>query len=65
MEVTATPKPADDTEAHTLPKTWDPSEVESDLYQGWVDAGYFTADASSDKPGYSIVLPPPNITGST
>ncbi|MDT5196024.1 MAG: valyl-tRNA synthetase [Mycobacterium sp.] len=48
----------------SLPKTWDPSAVESDLYQGWVDAGYFTADAASDKPPYSIVLPPPNVTGS-
>jgi valyl-tRNA synthetase len=34
------------------------------LYERWVVAGYFTADASSDKPGYSIVLPPPNVTGS-
>ncbi|KJR09813.1 valyl-tRNA synthetase [Gordonia sp. QH-12] len=47
-----------------MPKSWDPSAVEADLYQGWVDAGYFTADASSAKPGYSIVLPPPNVTGS-
>nr|WP_206038182.1 valine--tRNA ligase [Rhodococcus sp. HNM0569] len=47
-----------------MPKSWDPSAVEADLYQGWVDAGYFTADATSDKPGYSIVLPPPNVTGS-
>jgi valyl-tRNA synthetase len=38
--------------------------VESELYQGWVDAGYFTADATSEKPPYSIVLPPPNVTGS-
>lgn len=50
--------------ADALPKSWDPSAVEADLYQGWVDAGYFTADATSDKPGYSIVLPPPNVTGS-
>ena len=34
------------------------------MYDGWVSAGYFTADAESDKPGYSIVLPPPNVTGS-
>ena len=34
------------------------------MYQGWVDAGYFTADPASDKPPYSIVLPPPNVTGS-
>lgn len=38
--------------------------MEAELYQGWVDAGYFTADAESAKPGYSIVLPPPNVTGS-
>ncbi|MCF8569491.1 valine--tRNA ligase [Gordonia sp. HY002] len=50
--------------SNALPKTWDPSDHESALYQGWVDAGYFRADASSDKPGYSIVLPPPNVTGS-
>ncbi len=46
-----------------LPKAWDPASVESTLYQGWVDAGYFKADANSDKPPYSIVLPPPNVTG--
>ena len=38
--------------------------MESELYQGWVDAGYFKADPASDKPPYSIVLPPPNVTGS-
>ncbi|MGA9374077.1 MAG: valine--tRNA ligase [Mycobacterium sp.] len=50
--------------ADALPKSWEPGAVESELYQGWVDAGYFTADAGSDKPAYSIVLPPPNVTGS-
>jgi len=60
--------PSDDAhaDAHSpdLPKAWDPGAVESQLYQGWVDAGYFTADPTSDKPPYSIVLPPPNVTGS-
>ncbi|RDI54365.1 valyl-tRNA synthetase [Nocardia mexicana] len=37
--------------------------MEADLYEGWVGAGYFTADATSSKPPYSIVLPPPNVTG--
>ncbi|GAS96435.1 valyl-tRNA synthetase [Mycolicibacterium canariasense] len=50
--------------ADALPKSWEPGAVESELYQGWVDAGYFTADPSSAKPPYSIVLPPPNVTGS-
>jgi valyl-tRNA synthetase len=66
--VTATSKPAAVPSvlgpgAAALPKTWDPSAVERDLYEGWVAAGYFTADAASDKPPYSIVLPPPNVTG--
>jgi valyl-tRNA synthetase len=47
-----------------LPAAWQPSEVEAELYQGWVDRGYFTADPKSDKPPFSIVLPPPNVTGS-
>jgi len=50
--------------ANSLPKSWDPAAVESELYQGWVDAGYFIADPASAKPAYSIVLPPPNVTGS-
>ena len=62
--MTATSTPAENTGASALPKSWDPSEVEAELYQGWVDAGYFTADPASAKPGYSIVLPPPNVTGS-
>ncbi len=37
--------------------------MESDLYEGWVAAGYFAADAKSAKAPYSIVLPPPNVTG--
>jgi valyl-tRNA synthetase len=47
-----------------LPSTYNPSEHETRLYDRWVDAGYFTADAESDKPGYCIVIPPPNVTGS-
>lgn len=47
-----------------LPKSWDPAAMESAIYQKWLDAGYFTADPTSTKPAYSIVLPPPNVTGS-
>ncbi len=50
--------------ADVLPKSWDPGAAESAIYQRWVDAGYFTADPASVKLGYSIVLPPPNVTGS-
>ncbi|MCP9273486.1 valine--tRNA ligase [Mycolicibacterium arenosum] len=62
--MTAISKPAEQDGAAELPKTWDPGAVEAELYQGWVDAGYFTADPTSGKPPYSIVLPPPNVTGS-
>mgnify|MGYP000917154147 FL=1 len=46
-----------------LPKSWEPTAVESELYEHWVDKGYFTADPTSKKPAFSIVLPPPNVTG--
>jgi valyl-tRNA synthetase len=49
-----------------LPKTYEPSEVEDRWYQKWLDDKCFEADPShvSDKrPGYSIVIPPPNVTG--
>ncbi|MDK4333969.1 valine--tRNA ligase [Corynebacterium accolens] len=49
--------------ADQLPKSWEPQAVEKDLYEGWVSAGYFTPDASSEAEPYSIVLPPPNVTG--
>ncbi|HEX6351573.1 valine--tRNA ligase [Actinophytocola sp.] len=47
-----------------LPPTWEPASVEADLYQRWVDAGYFTPQPDSDKPPFCIVIPPPNVTGS-
>ena len=46
-----------------LPNAWNPTDVEQELYEGWVRAGYFKADASSEKPPFSVVLPPPNVTG--
>ncbi|MFI6046558.1 valine--tRNA ligase [Nocardia sp. NPDC051321] len=49
--------------ADALPKSWNPGEVEASMYERWVAAGYFAADPASDKPPYSIVLPPPNVTG--
>ncbi|MGW4069019.1 valine--tRNA ligase [Nocardia grenadensis] len=49
--------------ADALPKSWNPGEVEADLYERWVAAGYFRADPHSSAPAYSIVLPPPNVTG--
>jgi valyl-tRNA synthetase len=46
-----------------LASTFSPAEIEAPLYQKWVEAGYFTADAASAKEAFSIVLPPPNVTG--
>lgn len=47
-----------------LPPTFSSAEVEAPLYEKWVAAGYFTPDAKSDKPPFTIVIPPPNVTGS-
>ena len=47
-----------------LPAQYSPAEVEARRYEGWVAAGYFTADAESVAPAYTIVIPPPNVTGS-
>ena len=46
-----------------LASTFSPAEIEAPLYEKWIKAGYFTADAQSSKPSFSIVLPPPNVTG--
>ncbi|MFD3561900.1 valine--tRNA ligase [Streptomyces sp. NPDC058686] len=50
--------------APELPTQYTPAEVEGPLYERWVERGYFDADAKSDKPPYTIVIPPPNVTGS-
>ncbi|MEU9035494.1 valine--tRNA ligase [Streptomyces sp. NPDC048352] len=47
-----------------LPTQYAPAEVEGKLYERWVERGYFTADPASEKPPYTIVIPPPNVTGS-
>lgn len=46
-----------------LPKTYEPQAVENRWYQAWLDEGCFTADPESEKEGYAIVIPPPNVTG--
>ncbi len=48
----------------SLPKIYDPQEIEGKWYQFWQSNGFFHAEATSDKPSYAIVIPPPNITGS-
>ncbi|HZR78865.1 MAG TPA: valine--tRNA ligase, partial [Chthoniobacterales bacterium] len=46
-----------------LSKTYDPKTVEPKWYQRWIDHGDFKADPDSKKKAFSIVMPPPNITG--
>lgn len=46
-----------------LPTQYTPAEVETRSYERWVAEGYFGADSGSSREPYSIVLPPPNVTG--
>ena len=50
-------------EKKELAKTYDPREVEDRIYQFWLDGGYFHAEVNPEKKPYTIVMPPPNITG--
>jgi len=46
-----------------LPTVYNPKETEDKIYKFWEDGEYFKADAHSKKPPYSMVIPPPNVTG--
>ena len=46
-----------------LPKTYDPKAVESKIYDLWMKGGYFKGIIDPDKKPFSIVMPPPNVTG--
>jgi valyl-tRNA synthetase len=46
-----------------LSKAYEPAAVEEKWYAHWLAQGFFTADPASSKPAFSIVIPPPNITG--
>ncbi|MBR3487101.1 MAG: valine--tRNA ligase [Clostridia bacterium] len=46
-----------------MPKTYDPSSVEDRLYKKWEESGYFHSAPNPEKKPYTIVIPPPNITG--
>ena len=51
------------TEEHNIPKVYDPASVEKKWYEFWEKNRYFHADAEPGKKPFSIVIPPPNITG--
>ena len=46
-----------------LAKTYDPKGLEDRLYDKWMEKGYFTASVNKDKKPFTIVMPPPNVTG--
>ncbi len=50
-------------EKRELASSFIPGDIEGPLYSKWLDAGYFTADANSSKEPFTIVIPPPNVTG--
>ena len=49
--------------SQSLDKGYEPSGIEEKWYKFWLDNGYFKAADKSDKPSFSIVIPPPNVTG--
>ena len=51
------------TKIQDLPTVYDAKETEDRIYKFWENGEYFKADAKSQKPPYSIVIPPPNVTG--
>ncbi|MFB4210773.1 valine--tRNA ligase [Shouchella sp. JSM 1781072] len=51
------------TEQHAMPTKYDPSETEKKWYDYWKKGGFFTPTDDPDKEPYSIVIPPPNVTG--
>ena len=51
------------TKIEDMPTKYNAQETEEKIYKFWEDGEYFKADAHSKKPPYSIVMPPPNVTG--
>ena len=49
--------------AKELSKTYDPKAVEEKVYQEWIDGGYFHAEVDETKKPFTVVIPPPNVTG--
>ncbi|ENM1933571.1 valine--tRNA ligase [Vibrio cholerae] len=47
-----------------MEKTYNPTSIEQDLYKTWEEQGYFKPHGDTSKDAYSIMIPPPNVTGS-
>ncbi len=46
-----------------LPKVYSPREFEDRIYENWCEKGYFTPDVNNPAPAFTVVIPPPNVTG--
>ena len=49
--------------SNELPKSYDPKSVEQAWYDRWLTKGYFHADENARGQHFSVVIPPPNVTG--
>ena len=49
--------------ARELPKIYEPQQVENRIYDMWQEGGYFHAEKDESKKPFTIVMPPPNVTG--
>ena len=49
--------------AKELAKSYNPKDFEDRIYSEWCEKGYFTPDKNNENPAFSIVIPPPNVTG--
>ena len=49
----------------TMPTKYDPQSIEQGRYKWWLDGKYFEAQDDDSKQPYTIVIPPPNVTGKT
>ena len=50
-------------DAKNIAKTYDPSSFEDKWYKEWTEKGYFHAEPNPEKKPFTIVIPPPNVTG--
>ena len=48
---------------HDIPSRFDFAEAQNRIFQMWESGGYFEGDPQSEKPPYTVVIPPPNVTG--
>ncbi len=46
-----------------LPKVYSPQDFEDRIYENWCEKGYFTPDVNNPAPAFTVVIPPPNVTG--